>query len=467
MSTDNISQRKLTFPGFLLLCVFAVSGSAALAATGGSPTAAGVAASSTYYNSSTVFNLDQPSTATKTQMIDCFNTGTCAETGTTVLRYPMPCAGSGASDCTGCYKMIGTQMVRIGDVTPNGTGAPTCVPARTETQIMVFVGSEMHCPSAAASCSDGELRLSCAMRTIAGADVGGTDQILTYDKECFSGRAHSRRARGLIITDPSPVPVILCDAGFTGPDGGPCTACSNTSYKSTQGSAACTTCSGPTPANAIPGSVTWTTAGTGRTSPNDCMITDFACNSPYVKNMATKTCDGAPGPSPSPTPGCDPTTTMATSSMYVNCAYQCPGSVETLTITSGVCSNSSAINKIKTSRQNCSAVVPATCNQVPPIANTCASATCPAGKYKYLLWDVTGYAKFRADDAGSVDSSTGSTCALDDGVSPYIACGSSGTPPSSSYPADFGSCSGFNGAAYYGTKSYTTAPWNGNGYCSW
>lgn len=270
----------------------------AIVCAGGAPTAAEATGSGTstagYYTASTVFETGLPSAAVQNQMIDCFNTGTCAETGAAVLRYPMPCNGSGTSDCTGCYRIIGGAPIKIGDVAVVG-GRPTCQPTNGQSQIMVFVGAEMHCQGGAATCTDGELRLSCEMRSIAGG--AQFDQALIYDKECFGGRPHARRARVIASTGAptfSPVPVTPCSAGYYGVNGGvngeTCNFCANGTYSDTQGATACTACVAPVPANANPGSLTWNSTGT-RSSASDCKVATFTCASPYQANASAGTCD--------------------------------------------------------------------------------------------------------------------------------------------------------------------------------
>lgn len=58
--------------------------------------------------------------------------------------------------------------------------------------------------------------------------------------ECLCNAGYTGPAGGPCI-DPNP-PAALCDAGYTGPDGGPCSPCAAGTYKSASGSDPCTDC---------------------------------------------------------------------------------------------------------------------------------------------------------------------------------------------------------------------------------
>lgn len=234
---------------------------------------------------------ERPNASTQLELISCFTDGNCREDDK-IRIYPMPCEGSGAADCTGCYALRGGSPSRIGDL--NSAGNCQGVGQENEQKLRVFVGYERNCPdgtAVGAACTDGQLLLSCAVSTEGVAGVG--DSLLSYNKDCFAGRAYVRKARGTSATvtvTPSNIPSTVppCPAGTTG-TAPSCTPCSDTSYKPTSGPAACTVCTTPTvPFSA---SVTYSTAGTTKTSVNDCQVATLTCQSGYTANAETDTCD--------------------------------------------------------------------------------------------------------------------------------------------------------------------------------
>jgi len=187
--------------------------------------------------------------------------------------------------------MRGGAPIRIGDLV---NGSCNGVGNAGEQKLRVFVGYERKCPAGVPvgqTCTDGQLFLSCAVTSEGTAGVG--DSLLSYNKDCFAGRAYVRRARATSATvtvTPSNIPSSIppCPAGTTGAAPN-CTPCSDTSYKSTSGPAACTTCTSPVVTNSA--TVTYSTAGTTKTSVNDCKVATLTCQSGFVANAETDTCD--------------------------------------------------------------------------------------------------------------------------------------------------------------------------------
>lgn len=272
---------------------------------------------------------ERPTAAVQLEIIDCYINGNCKEDNK-IRIYPMPCNGSNGADCTGCYALRGNAPVRIGDLNPSGTCAG--VGADSEQKLRVFVGYERNCPgvtTVGASCTNGQLLLGCSISSEGG--TGPEYNWVSYDKECFGGTPYIRQARSaktIVTVTPSAIPTWTpaCEPGTTGtyPN---CTSCSDTSYKAMTGNGACTECTPP----AINHSETFdfSTAGTTKTSPNDCRVS-FTCLSPYLKNVATQSCDSptlynggmnpspSPSPSPSPTPTSPPRPTCANANFILN-----------------------------------------------------------------------------------------------------------------------------------------------------
>lgn len=271
----------------------------------------------------------RPTPAVQLEIIDCYINGNCKE-DSKIRIYPMPCNGSNGADCTGCYALRGNAPVRIGDL--NSAGTCSDVGMSSEQKLRVFVGYERNCPGVTiegVSCTNGQLLLGCSISSEGG--TGPEGNWMSYDKDCFGGTPYIRQAKSakpIITVTPSAVPtwVPACEAGTTGayPT---CVPCSDTSYKSGTGDEACTECA-PT---AIEHSETFSfsTAGTTKTSPNDCLVS-FTCLSPHLKNVATQSCDSptaynggadpspSPSPSPSPTPSSTPRPTCANANFYLN-----------------------------------------------------------------------------------------------------------------------------------------------------
>lgn len=246
---------------------------------------------------------ERPDASTQLELIDCFKNGNC-EQDDKIRIYPMPCGGSGGADCTGCYEMRGGAPVRVDDLNSAGTCAGMGSP--NVQKLRVFVGYERKCPSGttvgAACTGDGQLLLSCSMSTESTAGVNESGFI--FNKDCFAGTPYVRRARAPAVTVtvvPSSVPTALksCDAGTTGiyPN---CITCSDTSYKSTFGSEACTECASPNINNSDIRN--YSTAGSTKSSVNDCRVESFTCASGYFPNPVNQTCTIPPIPPPSPSP---------------------------------------------------------------------------------------------------------------------------------------------------------------------
>lgn len=245
---------------------------------------------------------DRPDASTQLELIECFTTGNCKQDDK-IRIYPMRCEGSNTDDCTGCYEMQGGRPTRVSDLNSDGT----CVgkgSGRVE-KLRVFVGYERSCPGnplPGTPCSDGQLLLSCRITSESAGGVGAPT--FAYDRDCFAGRPYVRRARAVttIATAlPSYVPMgpAYCDVGSGGTYPS-CISCNDTSYKSTTGDGSCTECG----SIAITNSETtiYSTAGTPKSSPNDCRVTEFTCKSGFVKNDLAQTCDLPPPPPPSPSP---------------------------------------------------------------------------------------------------------------------------------------------------------------------
>jgi len=137
----------------------------------------------------------RPTPTERLELIDCFKNGNC-EQDDKIRIYPMPCSGSGAEDCTGCYTVRGGSPVRVGDLNPS-TGTCAGIGSNSEQKIRVFVGYERKCPSTVPvgdSCTgDGQLLLSCSMSTEGTAGV--SDSLLPFNKDCFSGSPYIRRVK--------------------------------------------------------------------------------------------------------------------------------------------------------------------------------------------------------------------------------------------------------------------------------
>lgn len=250
------------------------------------------AADSIYIDPSRIV-YERPDPAVQMKLIDCFTTGNCVHDDK-IRIYPMPCEGSGAADCTGCYRMHGGRPVRIQDLNSAGTCAGVGRP--DEQKLRVFVGYERNCPgatTAGTACADGQLLLSCTISSEGATSVA--DSMLGYNKDCFAGRPYVRQGSAHVVNvvttaTPTVAPsnMAQCPAGMTGVYPA-CTYCSDTSYKPTSGSGACTQCASPAINNSE--TVFYTTAGTTKTSVNDCRVSDFTCKSSFVKNAAASTCD--------------------------------------------------------------------------------------------------------------------------------------------------------------------------------
>jgi len=268
----------------------------------------------------------RPSAATQLELIKCFTTGECKQDDK-IRIYPMACEGSGNADCTGCYHLQGGNPVRVGDLGTDGTCKG--VGKANDQMLRVFVGYERSCPAGTAvgdPCFDGQLLLSCSVTSEGGAGAGGSS--LTYNQDCFSGRPYVRRGGAgatLSTALPSFIPMgpAFCDVGSSGtyPN---CVPCSDTSYKFTTGDGACTECAAPVIANAS--SQTYSTAGTSKTSANDCKVVNYYCASGYLKNTLQQTCDAPPAPSPTPSvissseiPSPSPTPTPSSDPSSLDC----------------------------------------------------------------------------------------------------------------------------------------------------
>lgn len=244
----------------------------------------------------------RPNAAAQLELINCFTTGNCTQENR-IQIYPMPCEGSGTSDCTGCYRLQGGIPIRVDDLNSAGTCAGRGDP--NEQKLRVFVGYEQSCPSGTpvgSTCSDGQLLLSCRIVSEGVAGVG--DSVLGYNQDCFSGRPYVRRAKAPAATVtvlPSSVPVgpSGCGVGTTGTYPY-CVPCSDSSYKSTTGNASCTQCAAPIIEHSE--NIAYTTAGTTKSSANDCRVDNFTCMNGYIQNTTTQSCDLIPPPPPSPTP---------------------------------------------------------------------------------------------------------------------------------------------------------------------
>jgi len=261
------------------------------------------ALSASSYLDTTRIEYTRPTPTERLELIDCFKNGNCAQDAK-IRIYPMPCNGSGTDDCTGCYAVRGGSPVRVGDLNPTGTCAGIGVPS--EQKIRVFVGYERKCPTGIPvgdTCTGvGQLFLSCSMTS---EGTSGGDAGFVYNKECFSGTPYVRRAKSAIPTiTASPLPVAPvgqtgCDAGTTGIYPA-CVSCTDTSYKPTIGNAACTQCVPPVIVDST--RVMVTTAGTTKTSVNDCRVADFTCMTGYTKNVPNQTCTLPPPVTPPPSP---------------------------------------------------------------------------------------------------------------------------------------------------------------------
>lgn len=291
--------------------------------------------SSDSYLDATRIDYRRPTLTTQLELIGCFTTGNCKQDDK-IRIYPMPCEGSAGSDCTGCYRMQGGAPIRIGDL--NSFGTCSGVGEANEQKLRVFVGYERSCPVGTpigASCSDGQLLLSCNVSSE--GDAGASQ--LSYNQDCFAGRPYVRRAQaGTTVATalPSYIPMgaPICDVG-TGGVYPSCLPCSDTSYKSTTGDGSCIECASPLIANAL--SPTYSTAGTSKSSVNDCKVVDFTCMSGFVKNSLSQSCDApvdpellsrvaspTPDPTPSPSPSPRPTGDCGGARVNLNLLYVSP-----------------------------------------------------------------------------------------------------------------------------------------------
>lgn len=247
---------------------------------------------------------DRPDASTQLELIECFTTGNCKHDDK-IRIYPIQCEGSNGADCTGCYEMRGSTPFRVDDL--NSAGNCSGVGSASAQKLRVFVGYERNCPGSVApggSCTDGQLLLSCRISSDTSSPGGGGAPTFAYDRDCFSGRPYVRRARSVtnIVTAlPSTIPMgpPYCDVGSGGTYPS-CSSCSDTSYKSTTGDGACIECGSIAIVNSE--NTIYSTAGTSKSSPNDCRVTSFTCKSGFVKNDLAQTCDLPPPPSPTPSP---------------------------------------------------------------------------------------------------------------------------------------------------------------------
>ena len=312
-------------------------------------------------------------------------------------------------DCTACStgKYSNTAATVCTDCPADKTstaGASVCVNPGCAAGSYGSSGNCQICPAGSYSTVQGASTcIGCSAGTYSGASGASSSTACT---NCLVGTYSGGLGMSACITCPagstspsgsSSVAACVataCNAGFTGPNGGPCTACVAGKYKTTSGITACIDC----------GAGTYSTS-TGATLAATCLACPLNSNSAIASSASTAcTCNaGFPGPNGGPCIACVAGKYKTTSGSVV-CKDCVVGTYSTSTgVTLAATCLACPLNS--NSAIASSASTACTCNAGFPGPNGGPCIACVAGKYK----TTSGSVVCKDCVVGTYSTSTGAT----------------------------------------------------------
>ena len=263
-----------------------------------------------------------------------------------------------------CYQMIG-PLSNLGTAVNFFTVTLSCtttLPGRYLFFVNPFIGGYVH------YISIGEIRpkgyVPCTACPIAKYSVATNASTVTT---CVACPANS----GASCSGCTAITNCTCNVGYTGPDGGVCTACVAGKYKTATGSAACTDC----------GAATYSTT-VGATVATTCIGCPTSSNSP-ISSVALTACTcnvGFSGPDGGTCTGCVAGTYKTVTGTAV--CNTCGGNTYSTAVAATGVATCVACPTSSNSPISSSALAACTCNAGFTGANGGTCTSCIAGKYK-------------------------------------------------------------------------------------